>query len=85
MDSNTNKKLNSAIKKVEQYISELKPKNYYDIKSATQDISQAAIGAYLSVHSLTETLEFINHLAHVMVNDIAENIRIPEEYKNKIH
>ena len=85
MSKNSNKKLNRAIQQVEHYIIELKPKNYNDIKIATDNISKAAISAYLSVHTLSETLAFINDLAHIMVNDISKNIKIPEDYKNKIH
>jgi ABC-type lipopolysaccharide export system ATPase subunit len=77
--------LNLAIEQVENYITELKPKNYEDIKAATDNISKAAIGAYLSVHSVGETLDFINKLAHMTVSDISRNISIPYDYQSKLN
>lgn len=74
-----------AIKQVEQFITDLEPKTYNEIKIATTNISKAALGAYLSVHTVNEALEFINNIAHSMVEDISEHIIIPKEDANKIH
>lgn len=80
-----NKNLQSAILQVEKYIVDINPRNYQDIKIATKNISRAALGAYLSVHSISETIEFINQIAHSMVDDISEQIDIKDKYNKTIH
>lgn len=82
---NEKNNISVAIKQVESYITNLQPKNYQDIKIATKNISRAALGAHLSVHSVTETLDFINQIAHSIVDDITENLLIPADHANKLH
>jgi hypothetical protein len=84
-NKNDQNNLSIAIKQVEAYITNLEPKNYQDIKVATKNISRAALGAHLSVHSITETLDFINQIAHSIVDDITENLTIPVDHANKLH
>lgn len=84
-DSNNKNNLTQAIHQVESYICKLNPENYQDIKLATKHLSKAAIGAYLSVHSVTETLDFIDQLAHSMVDDVSENIVFPADYSHRLH
>lgn len=77
--------LNLAIEQVETYICHINPKNYQDIKIATRNISKAALGAYLSVHSISETLDFINQLAHSIIDDVADCTDIPATCANSAH
>lgn len=74
-----------AIERVENYVTELEPKNFSDIKIATRNISKASIGAYLSVHSVKETLEFIDQIAHSMIDDIAADQLNTSGYRNTLH
>lgn len=61
-----------AIHVVEDYVFKINPRNYSDIKAATKNITKAAIGAYLSVHSTKETLEYLDELGHSLIDDIFE-------------
>lgn len=81
----SNDTLGHAIKQVESYITSLKPQSHQDIKKATNNLSKAALGAYLSVHTYSETLEFINQLAHTLVDDISSHLYVPAEHIDKIH
>ncbi len=80
-----NKNLKSAIFQVEKYIVDINPKNYQDIRIATKNISRAALGAYLSVHSVSETIEFINQIAHSMIDDVSEHIETNGNHSKTLH
>jgi ABC-type lipopolysaccharide export system ATPase subunit len=58
-----------AINQIENYITNIQPKSIQDIKTATHDLSTAALGAYLSVHSKKELVSFIENLSTSITTD----------------
>lgn len=92
-----NKKLEQAILQIENYITNLNPRTIKDLKSATKEISTAALGAYLSVHSNKEATNFINQITHTFTDDVQRDLKkelnnnvinmslVPNDYLDTIH